>query len=185
MDTKTITRDLPCIVCGYNLRGISLANNCPECSHPLEGTWIAARSGSHPDAGAVIIANRIIRDWLTAAANAAGLPLDGFKFVRAALKYTKLSGNKRDFSVPGGANAAEICAGVRKHAQMYFDNPDEARDCLSQWRIRSSEDVGAIVFALVEAGILKASPDDSLAAFNGLFTFEDLIGGILEQAEPA
>jgi len=184
MAIKTLTRELTCIICQYNLRGLSMDINCPECAHPIQGTWRAAQTGCHPDAGAILIANRIVRDWLAAAANAASLPLDGVKFVTDALEYTKSSRANRDFSVPGGASAAEICAGVRKHARTYFNSPDEAHNCLSQWRIRSSEDVGAIVFVMVETGLLRLDPGDRREDFEGLFTFDQLIGDILQQAKP-
>ncbi len=185
MAIRTITRNLPCIVCGYNLRGLSLDKNCPECAHPAEGTWTAAKGGWHPDAGAVLVSNRINRDWITAGANAAGLSLDGVKFVLDALKGTRVSRARRDPSSQGGVGAAEVCAYVRKHAKRYFTDPAEARQCLSQWHIRTSEDVGAVIFAMVEAGILRAESGDSIGDFKGVFTFDQLIGDILKQAEPA
>ena len=49
--------------------------------------------------------------------------------------------------------------------------------------------VVAFVFIYVPAFIkpagLGATPDDTLDSFKNLFTFEDLLGGILWQAEPA
>jgi len=162
-----------------------LDKNCPECAHPIEGTWTAAKGGWHSDAGAVLVANRITRDWVTAGANATGLPLDGVRFVLDALKGTRVTRSKRDGSVPSGVGAPEICACVRRYARTYFNSADEARKCLSLWRIRTSEDVGAIIFAMVEAGVLRSEPGDSHADFEGVFTFDQLIGDIPAQAEPA
>jgi len=34
-----IDGDLPCIQCGYNLRSLSRAGNCPECGFPVEETF--------------------------------------------------------------------------------------------------------------------------------------------------
>jgi uncharacterized repeat protein (TIGR04138 family) len=36
-----------------------------------------------------------------------------------------------------------------------------------EWGVRSTEDIGAIVFELVEAGQLSARPEDTLADFRG------------------
>ncbi len=32
---QTITRDVLCVRCGYNLRGLDLAGRCPECNNPI------------------------------------------------------------------------------------------------------------------------------------------------------
>lgn len=44
---------------------------------------------------------------------------------------------------------------------------------LSHWGITSTESVGRIVFALVEAGLLVAQPGDSVEDFTGVYDFRD------------
>jgi len=36
-----LTGDLPCASCGYNLRGLSVRGNCPECGVPVRATILA------------------------------------------------------------------------------------------------------------------------------------------------
>ncbi len=33
---EPLTRDTPCIHCGYNLRGLAAGGMCPECGHAIE-----------------------------------------------------------------------------------------------------------------------------------------------------
>lgn len=48
-----------------------------------------------------------------------------------------------------------------------------ARSVLDYWGIRSTRDLGAIVFALVECGVLVKQDDDSMDDFEGVFEFRD------------
>ena len=36
-----LTGDLPCLRCGYNLRGLSIRESCPECDAPVRATILA------------------------------------------------------------------------------------------------------------------------------------------------
>ena len=48
-----------------------------------------------------------------------------------------------------------------------------ARIVLGHWGIHATEDVGDVVFALVEQGILIKRDEDSLNDFAGVFDFEE------------
>jgi uncharacterized repeat protein (TIGR04138 family) len=48
-----------------------------------------------------------------------------------------------------------------------------ARPVLEYWGIRSTRDVGEIVFALVECGILVKQDNDRLRDFEGVYDFAD------------
>jgi uncharacterized repeat protein (TIGR04138 family) len=66
---------------------------------------------------------------------------------------------------------AELAEGVRSLAIRQFG--PLARTVLEHWGIHSTEDVGEIVFALVEAGVLVKEEEDRLEDFRSLFDFEE------------
>lgn len=49
-----------------------------------------------------------------------------------------------------------------------------ARSVLEYWGIRSTRDLGAIVFALVECGVLVKQEEDSLCDFDDVYDFEQV-----------
>jgi uncharacterized repeat protein (TIGR04138 family) len=65
----------------------------------------------------------------------------------------------------------ELAEGVRRRALREFGLM--ARTVLEHWGIHSTGDLGEIVFALIEAGVLVKEDDDRPEDFEGLFDFED------------
>lgn len=88
-----------------------------------------------------------------------------YGFILSALHYVMdgLEG-------PRHISGAELAQGVRALAIREFG--PMARTVLGFWGIHSTEDVGQIVFALVETGVLIKEDDDSLEDFRELFDFE-------------
>lgn len=66
--------------------------------------------------------------------------------------------------------AAELCAGFRMLAAAQFGGL--ARTVLSQWGVKSTDDVGRIVFELVDRGELCKCDGDRPEDFAGLYDFE-------------
>lgn len=52
-----------------------------------------------------------------------------------------------------------------------------ARLVLEHWGIRSTADLGDVVFALVEIGLLMSQPGDSRLDFVGVYDFDDAFEG--------
>ncbi|MGH7539684.1 MAG: Minf_1886 family protein [Gemmatimonadota bacterium] len=71
---------------------------------------------------------------------------------------------------PRHVSGPEVADAVRQLALERFG--PLARTVLEHWGVRSTADMGEIVFALVECGVLIKQPDDSREDFEGLFTFE-------------
>jgi len=55
-----------------------------------------------------------------------------------------------------------------------------ARDVLAHWGITRTEDIGRIVFTLVEVGLLVTQPGDGESDFEGVYQFMDAFGDTYE-----
>jgi uncharacterized repeat protein (TIGR04138 family) len=91
---------------------------------------------------------------------------DAFQFVREALDYrvTRLE-NRRHIS------GRELIEGVRHLALERY--VPMARSVLNHWGINVGEDVGNIVFHLVDAGVMSKTDQDSMADFTGVIRFDE------------
>lgn len=72
-------------------------------------------------------------------------------------------------------SGAELAAGVIRIAREEFG--PLAATVFAEWGVRRTEDIGVIVFELVEAGQLSARPEDTMADFRGA---EDLLALLAE-----
>lgn len=72
---------------------------------------------------------------------------------------------------PRHISGAELAQGVRSLAIDRFG--PLARTVLEHWGVHTTGDLGEIVFALVEAGILITQEADRPEDFHGLFDFEE------------
>ena len=105
-------------------------------------------------------------------------PLDAFLFVQRGLDFTV----RRTHGEPkAGAKAGDrhvtgkiLCTGLRDYAIDQYGLL--ARTVLQRWRITNCEDFGHIVFAMVEAGLMSKTEDDTLRDFAGVFSFDEAFG---------
>ena len=154
-----LEEDVECGNCRYNLRGLTTAHNCPECGEPAMQTLRWAGRALFRRAVAFPIAQ------------ASGYPIDAVLFVKDVLAQTparpRSDGRQH-------ATAQDVCHAFLAYAEAYFNDSSEAADLLTQWKLHRSEDVGRIVWSMVDAGVVQASPDDAPEDFNGLFTPKDV-----------
>jgi uncharacterized repeat protein (TIGR04138 family) len=100
-------------------------------------------------------------------------PLDAFFFVQRGLDYTahKVHGQ----ATPGAPASArhvsgqQLCLGLRDYALAQYGML--ARTVLRHWNINKSEDFGVIVFAMIDAGLMRKTADDSFEDFRGVYDF--------------
>ena len=91
---------------------------------------------------------------------------DAYVFVSEALGYTaQRSGRK------GHVSGRELCEGFRDHALEQFGRL--TRLVLESWGVRSSEDIGNIVFNMVRIGLLRKTDEDRREDFVGVLDFEE------------
>jgi uncharacterized repeat protein (TIGR04138 family) len=72
---------------------------------------------------------------------------------------------------PRHISGRELAEGMRDLALQRFG--PMARTVLEHWGIEETSDVGEIVFALVDAGILLKQDEDSPRDFDALYDFEE------------
>ena len=72
---------------------------------------------------------------------------------------------------PRHISGRELAEGVRDLALHQYG--PMARTVLEHWGIEGTRDVGEIVFALVDAGVLLKQDDDSPRDFDGVYDFEE------------
>jgi len=73
---------------------------------------------------------------------------------------------------PRHVTGEELAHGVRKLALRQYG--PMARTVLEHWGIHGTEDLGEIVFAMVDCGVLIKREEDSRESFRGLFDFEEV-----------
>lgn len=98
---------------------------------------------------------------------------DAYQFVFAALRFTQQKLDRVDLEVESPdahISGVELLQGVRQLAEQQFGLM--AITVLREWGIASTEDIGRIVFELVERGDMRKTDDDQLSDFVGVYDFE-------------
>src|SRR3982750_2650174 len=116
--------------------------------------------------GAPEMADQIKLDWKSIRQNAGPYPQEAFQFVRDGLAHAV----KTIFGDPHApatndrhVSGQQLCLGLRDYAVVRYGFP--APTVLARWGIQRTEDFGRIVFAMIEAGLLRRSDEDSLEDF--------------------
>lgn len=96
-----------------------------------------------------------------------------YDFVRTGLDYTvkkhgkATPGERRSRHISG----SELCDGLREFALERYGVMSAT--LLKRWGLNRTDDFGAIVFQLVDAGVLGKTEDDSPDDFAAQFAFAD------------
>lgn len=94
---------------------------------------------------------------------------EAYMFLRDSLEGTLKRRKKAKKEVGGHVAAPELLEGFRIHALNEFG--PMAITVLEYWGVHSCEDVGHMVFNLVQAGVFGKTDDDTLESFAGGFDF--------------
>lgn len=98
---------------------------------------------------------------------------DSYEFVMQALKFTQ-SKLKRDAHITG-KELARGCAdfAIDQYGPM-------AKTVLAHWGITRTEDLGAIVYNMIEKKLLSKSESDSIDDFRDVYNFENAFSKTLD-----
>ena len=119
---------------------------------------------------------------------AGGFSPHAFQFIRDGLSHTvsmvhgedadSVTLDEEDESRHVGGR--DLCIGLRDYAIRRYGLL--ARTVLNHWGVHSTQDFGKIVFALVDAGLLRKTDEDTIEDFEGVFDFEADFEGSIEDS---
>lgn len=133
---------IPCMQCEYDLQGLPPNSKCPEC-----GAWALSSK-------------------LYALSDRTGYSLDVFRFFVKANQQPKT-----EPALPielRHRSAKQFYARLREYALEETGTPQDAIQLFEDWGITRSEEIGSLVYAMVAAVIMAASPEDRIEDFDGL-----------------
>lgn len=117
---------------------------------------------------------------LQSIANDAGYPLEAFMFVQRGLDYTvrrehgEIEDEQPIDDQSRHVSGQTLCLGLRDYAVKQYGLM--ARSVLRHWHINTSEDFGKIVFAMVDAGLMHKTDDDTIDDFRNAIDFAQAFG---------
>jgi uncharacterized repeat protein (TIGR04138 family) len=91
---------------------------------------------------------------------------EAYFLVMEALAFTS-----RDLEREGHVTGRELLAGLRKYVLREYG--PMARHMLGEWGLNACEDVGNIVFNLVNHKLLRKTEEDSIEDFSGGYDFHE------------
>jgi len=127
---------------------------------------------------------------LETVAHSTKYPVEAFLFVHRGLEFTTrdVHGEPPDDQDDEHAKCSsrhvsgqQLCQGLRDYAAREYGLM--ARRVLMRWHIHKSEDFGHIVFAMVDAGLMRTTDEDTIADFTDVYDFADAFAPRLQLDE--
>lgn len=124
--------------------------------------------------------NNAMRDMeLLSVARQTKYPVDAFLFIQRGLDFTvtRLHGKRKtspkvdEDDVSRHISGKQLCHGLRDFAIDQYGLMAQA--VLRRWRITSCEDFGQIVFAMVQAEMMRKTAEDRIEDFTDVFDFAE------------
>lgn len=117
-------------------------------------------------------------DFKTMQEKAGRFPPEAFQFVREGLAHTvqMVHGQDAVTRAPDEdesrhVSGQQLCLGLKDYAVQQYGLL--ARTVLSRWGVSRTEDFGRIVFAMIDAGLMRRTEDDSLEDFQQVYDFDE------------
>lgn len=116
-------------------------------------------------------------------ANDARYQRDAYIFLRDALDFTTKQQKKMKGASVRHVAGPELLEGVRQYALKEFG--PMVMTVFSYWGLKSTEDIGNMVFNLIGAGIFGKTEDDSIADFKNVYDFNEVFVKPFAPEKPA
>jgi 2-amino-4-hydroxy-6-hydroxymethyldihydropteridine diphosphokinase len=172
-----ISRSVRCVGCGYNLRGLPIRHACPECGRPTTDSI-------DPERFEPYLGGNPFRDDVRVNEVREFAGRIGYAPEAVLLVLDSVDGVVHEYADPDGrlhvgreASARQIVDEFSDVVRALFWGDDAAAsEALVRWGIKGSEDVGRIVYAMVDAGWFSTSLGDLPDDFRSLFVTTALFG---------
>jgi uncharacterized repeat protein (TIGR04138 family) len=113
-------------------------------------------------------------DWKAIREKAGPFPPQAYQFVRDGLAHTSRMAHGELEASPGASrhvSGQQLCLGLRDYAIRQYGAM--ARTVLASWHIHSTTDFGRIVYAMIDAGLMRKTDEDDFGDFEGVFEFDE------------
>ena len=112
-------------------------------------------------------------------------PPEAYDFVQQGLSFTvqNIHGLKTKPTRNRHVSGQQLCEGIRNYALNQYGML--ASTVLRLWNINSTLDFGRIVFALIEAGQMQKTDEDTIEDFRNVFDFKTAFETEYRIPEPA
>lgn len=120
-----------------------------------------------------------LADWKAIRDKAGPFPITAYQFVREGLAHTSAmvhGDGARGDDESRHVSGRQLCLGLRDYATRQYGRM--ARTVLRCWHINSTEDFGRIVFAMIDAGLMRKTEEDSIDDFRGVYDFDEAFGDL-------
>ena len=107
---------------------------------------------------------------------------DAYVFLRDSLDFTTKQQKKIKGATVRHVAGPELLEGVRQYALQEFG--PMVMTVFSSWGIHCCQDIGHMVFNLIEAGIFGKTEEDSLEDFKNVYDFEEAFAKPFTPAKP-
>ena len=96
--------------------------------------------------------------------------IEALEYSKTLKKKSKTRGRSRTTTTPRHVTGRDLCEGARKLALEQYGMM--ALGILKLWGIRSTSDIGEVVYNLIRSGDLEKTPSDERSHFDDVFDFE-------------
>lgn len=96
---------------------------------------------------------------------------EAYMFLREALDFTQKAIGKKNKGEIGHITGEQLLHGIREYALANFG--PMTIEVFKEWGIRSCEDFGHMVFAMVEHNLLRKRQEDTIEEFKAGYSFEE------------
>ena len=96
---------------------------------------------------------------------------DAYYFLNEAVIFSAEYFSKPEFGNDRHLSGPELLDGIKEFTLSEFG--PMSMTVLKRWGLKTTLDIGHVIFNLIDAKILSASPEDRLGDFDGVFDFTE------------